>query len=122
MLYGDDVVDESKQRMSGWSKDDVEEIQAQASEAHERIAALMDAEVPPDDPRTLDAIDLHYLGQHVLDPERGVVRGLAGSTSTIRGSPRPSMSLVRVSRSTCATRWRRTRGFGWAFEPVGEPC
>ena len=59
-LYGDDVVDESKQRMSGWSKDDVEEIQAQASEAHERIAALMDAEVPPDDPRTLDAIDLHY--------------------------------------------------------------
>jgi MerR family transcriptional regulator, thiopeptide resistance regulator len=59
-LYGDDVVDDSKARMASWSKSDVEEIQAQAREAHERIAALMDADVPPDDPRALDAVDLHY--------------------------------------------------------------
>jgi MerR family transcriptional regulator, thiopeptide resistance regulator len=59
-LYGDEVVDDSKARMASWSKSDVEEIQAQAREAHERIAALMDADVPPDDPRALDAVDLHY--------------------------------------------------------------
>jgi MerR family transcriptional regulator, thiopeptide resistance regulator len=59
-LYGDEVVDDSKARMASWTKQDVQEIQEQSRVAHERIAALMDAGVAVDDPRTLDAVDLHY--------------------------------------------------------------
>jgi MerR family transcriptional regulator, thiopeptide resistance regulator len=58
--YGDEAVDESKARMASWTKQDVQEIQEQARAAHEQIAALMDAGVAADDPRTLDAVDLHY--------------------------------------------------------------
>jgi MerR family transcriptional regulator, thiopeptide resistance regulator len=58
--YGDEAVDESKARMASWTKQDVEEIQEQARGVNERIAELMDAGVAADDPRTLDAVDLHY--------------------------------------------------------------
>lgn len=58
--YGDEVVDSSKARMATWTKQDVQEIQDQSREVHERIAALMDAGVAADDARTLDAVDQHY--------------------------------------------------------------
>jgi MerR family transcriptional regulator, thiopeptide resistance regulator len=58
--YGDEAVDESKARMASWTKQDVQEIQEQAREVHSRLAVLMDGGVAADDPRTLDAVDLHY--------------------------------------------------------------
>jgi MerR family transcriptional regulator, thiopeptide resistance regulator len=94
-LYGDDAVDESKARMASWSTSDVEEIQAQAREAHERIAGLMDADVPPDDPRTLEAVDLHY---------RWVSRFWAPNAESYAGLGRLYVDDPRFTETIDATR------------------
>ena len=58
--WGDEAVDESRRRMSGWTKEDARAVQAESAGVNRRLAALMDAGRPVDDPEVLDAVDAHY--------------------------------------------------------------
>jgi DNA-binding transcriptional MerR regulator len=58
--WGDEAVDESRRRMSGWTRDDAGAAQAESAEINRRLSALMAAGRPADDPEVLDAVDAHY--------------------------------------------------------------
>ena len=51
---------ESKQRMSGWSKEDGTLIQKELAEIDARLVELIDAGVAPEDPRTQEVIADHF--------------------------------------------------------------
>ena len=51
---------ESKQRMSGWSKEDGKLIQKELAEIDARLVELIDAGVEPEDARTQDVIADHF--------------------------------------------------------------
>ena len=53
-------VAESKQRMSGWSKEDGALIQKELAEIDARLVELIDAGVEPEDSRTQDVIADHF--------------------------------------------------------------
>ena len=53
-------VAESKQRMSGWSKEDGVLIQKELAEIDARLVELIDAGVEPEDSRTQDVIADHF--------------------------------------------------------------
>ncbi|MBD0292878.1 MAG: MerR family transcriptional regulator [Jiangellaceae bacterium] len=72
-----EAVDESISRVKGWSADDWSDYKDEAAAVTERIAALFDANVPADDPRTLDAVDAHYrLVCRFWTPNREAYTGL----------------------------------------------
>jgi MerR family transcriptional regulator, thiopeptide resistance regulator len=58
--WGDEVVDASWENVRGMAKADVEAAQTLAAETNARLAELLDAGVPVDDPRTQEAVDGHY--------------------------------------------------------------
>ena len=53
-------VAESKQRMSGWSKEDGSLIQKELAEIDTRLVELIEAGVTPDDSRTQEVIADHF--------------------------------------------------------------
>jgi len=53
-------IEESKRRMSGWTKADVTRIQEQWNKVGPRLIELIDEGAATDDARVLDAIDGHY--------------------------------------------------------------
>jgi hypothetical protein len=53
-------VAESKQRMSGWSKEDGVLIQKELAEIDSRLVELIEADVTPDDARTQEVIADHF--------------------------------------------------------------
>lgn len=61
--YGEGMtahVEESRRKMSGWTKADVARIQAEWATFGPSLIELIDAGAAADDPRTLDAIEGHY--------------------------------------------------------------
>lgn len=52
---------ESTRRAAGYSKEDWQRFKAESDEIHATIVALMDAGVPADDPRAMDAVERHRL-------------------------------------------------------------
>lgn len=52
---------ESSRRAAGYSKEDWQRFKAETGEIHAAIAALMDAGVPANDPRAMDAVERHRL-------------------------------------------------------------
>lgn len=52
---------ESMRRASGYSKEDWQRFKAESEEINGTIIALMDAGVPPEDPRAMDAVERHRL-------------------------------------------------------------
>jgi DNA-binding transcriptional MerR regulator len=58
--WGDEVVDGSRRRMAGWTKEDAAAVRAESTELTRRVADLMAAGRPVDDPAVLDAVDAHY--------------------------------------------------------------
>jgi len=55
-----DHIAESKQRMSGWSREDGSLIQKELAEIDARLVELIEAGVEPDDTRTQDVIADHF--------------------------------------------------------------
>ena len=84
--WGDQAVENTRQRMRGWSKDDAELARTGFAEVHAGLAPLQAAGVPVDDERVQELIDLHFrvvslfwtpnadsyrgLGQLYVDDER----------------------------------------------------
>jgi DNA-binding transcriptional MerR regulator len=61
--YGEEIrphIEESKDRVRGFSKEKIAQINREMTEVSARIVALLDAGVPADDPRTLDVFEGHY--------------------------------------------------------------
>lgn len=50
---------ESARRAQRYTKEDWQRFKAESEEINAAIAALMDAGVPPDDPRAMDAVERH---------------------------------------------------------------
>jgi hypothetical protein len=57
--YGQDVVDQSRQRVAGMTRSDAEAVVDGFADVEQRLAALMHDGVPADDGRVLDVLDDH---------------------------------------------------------------
>lgn len=58
--YGAEVVEESTRRVQGLSRERVQQIQQEYSQALERLAELLRAGTPVEDQRVQEAVDGHY--------------------------------------------------------------
>ncbi len=58
--WGDTVVEDSKARMAGCSRDDVTALEAEAEAVNRGLLAVYAAGLPAGDPRAMDAVDAHY--------------------------------------------------------------
>ncbi|MQA09153.1 MAG: MerR family transcriptional regulator [Pseudonocardiaceae bacterium] len=68
---------EVHEKVKGWSDEKWQAVQRQATEATERLAALMRDGVSPDDPRTIEATDAHYRWIcHHWTPNKKAYQGL----------------------------------------------
>jgi DNA-binding transcriptional MerR regulator len=56
-----DAYKESARRTKGYTKQDWQRFKAESEAVNAAISALMDAGVPPDDPRAMDAVERHRL-------------------------------------------------------------
>lgn len=84
--WGDQTIEDTKQRMRSWSKDDAELARTGFARVHTGLAPLQADGVPVDDQRVQELVDLHYqvvslfwtptaepyrgLGQMYVDDER----------------------------------------------------
>ncbi|HSK28193.1 MAG TPA: MerR family transcriptional regulator [Jiangellales bacterium] len=84
--WGDDVVDDSKRRIQGWTQEEADTARTGYTRVHEGLAPLLAEGVPVDDPRVQELVALHHevtslfwtpdaaaykgLGQMYVDDER----------------------------------------------------
>ena len=58
--WGDDVVDDSKRRIQGWTQEEADTARTGYTRVHEGLAPLLAEGVPVDDPRVQELVALHH--------------------------------------------------------------
>jgi hypothetical protein len=75
--WGDQAVDESTRRIRSLSREEQQRVQRDGAEVHERLAALLRAGTPVDDPAAQEVIaDHHAWVSHFWTPNREAYIGL----------------------------------------------